>query len=197
MRADVPFQGSMAWRFSPAGTVWTLLTGRYELAEMTTGGEVLRRVTKDHESIPVTAAEREEALKNLEWFTELGGKIDLRKIPEWKPPTVHFFLDDESNLWVQRVVASGADDEGRLFDLFDAEGRYLGTLRLPFPLRMSVPEPIVRKGVPLRGHPRRGRSALLRTSAHREALGVRGRSATAFDPGGGIRPDRVAPRASG
>ena len=143
----VPFQGYMVWRFSPAGTVWTLLTGRYELAEMTTGGEMLRRVTKDHESIPVPAAEREEALKNLEWFTKQGGEIDLRKIPKSKPVTGSFFIDDEGNLWVKRVVASGGDDEGRLFDLFDAEGRYLGTLRLPFSPEVSVPEPIVRNGV--------------------------------------------------
>ena len=49
MSVAVPFQGSMLWRFSPTGTVWTLLTARYELTEMTTGGKVLRRVTKDHE----------------------------------------------------------------------------------------------------------------------------------------------------
>ena len=148
MTAGVPFQGHMAWRFSPAGTVWRLRTDRYEFAEMTTGGEVLRRVTKDHESIPVTAEEREEAVKDLEWFTSQGGKIDRSKFPKSKPAAASFFIDDEGNLWVQRRVAgSGGDDEGRLFDLFDAEGRYLGTLRLPFSLPRLVPVPIVREGV--------------------------------------------------
>lgn len=32
-------------------------------------------------------------------------------------------------------------------DLFNAEGRFLGTLRLPFALRGSISEPIVREGV--------------------------------------------------
>ena len=36
---------------------------------------------------------------------------------------------------------------GRLFDLFDGQGRYVGMLRLPFDLRNSVPAPIVREGV--------------------------------------------------
>ena len=147
-RASVPFQGFMRWRFSPAGTVWTLLTGRYELTEMTTSGEVLRTVTKDHEPVPVADEEREEAIENLEWFTSQGGRIDRSKFPRSKPSTASFFIDDEGNLWVEQQVAfSDTDNAGRLFDLFDAEGRYLGTLRLPFSLAWSRPEPIVREGV--------------------------------------------------
>ncbi|MCY4399399.1 MAG: 6-bladed beta-propeller [Gemmatimonadetes bacterium] len=148
MSAAVPFQGFMAWRFSPTGTVWTLLTGRYELIEMTTGGEILRRVTKEHEPIPVTEEEREQAIENLEWFTSQGGQIDRSKFPKSKPSTASFFIDDEGNLWVeQQVAASDSDNAGRLFDLFDPEGRYLGTLRLPFSLAWSRPEPIVREGI--------------------------------------------------
>ena len=144
----VPFQGSMRWRFSPAGTVWTLLTGRYELTEMTTGGEVLRTVTKEHAPIPVTDEDREEAIADFDWFTSLRGPIDESKFPENMPATASFFIDDEGNLWVeQRVPASNEDKEGRIFDLFNPEGRYLGTLQLPFELAWSIPEPIVRDGV--------------------------------------------------
>ena len=148
MSAAVPFQGSMRWRFSPKGTVWTLLTGPYELTEMTTGGEVLRTVTKDHEPIPVTDEDREEAVRNLEWFTSQGGLIDRSKFPKSKPSTASFFIDDEGNLWVEQwVAASDADDKGRLFDLFGREGRFLGTVRLPFSLAWSRPRPVVRDGV--------------------------------------------------
>ena len=144
---SVPFQGSMRWRFSPAGTVWTLLTARYELTEMTTAGEVLRTVTKDHVPIPVTDEDRDEAIADLDWFTSRGGQIDPSKFPENMPATASFFIDDLGSLWVeQRVAAADADDDGRLFDLFDPEGRYLGTLRLPFELAWSIPEPIVREG---------------------------------------------------
>ncbi len=148
MSAAVPFQGFMAWRWSPTGTVWTLLTGRYELTEMTTSGEVLRRVTRDYEPIPVTDEDREQAIENLEWLTSQGGQIDHSKFPKSRPSTASFFVDDGGNLWVeQQVTASDADNAGRLFDLFDAEGRYLGMLRLPFSLAWSRPEPVVREGV--------------------------------------------------
>lgn len=147
MRASVPFQGFMTWRHSPAGTVWTLLSGSYELTEITTGGQVLRRVTKDHEPIPVTDEEREQAIEGLEWFTRQGGTIDPSRFPDSKPSTASLFIDDGSNLWVEReVAAADEDDEGRLFDIFDAEGRYLGMVRLPFALRPS-PQPVVRRGV--------------------------------------------------
>ncbi|MDE2796516.1 MAG: 6-bladed beta-propeller [Gemmatimonadota bacterium] len=148
VRAGVPFQEYMTWRFSPTGTVWTLLTGRYQLTEMTIDGKVLRTITKDHQPIPVTDEERDQAVDRLEWFTSQGGQIDRSKFPGSKPSTVSFFIDDDRNTWVERQVpADDEDDVGRLFDLFDDEGRYLGMLRLPFDLHYSIPAPIVRDGV--------------------------------------------------
>lgn len=38
--------------------------------------------------------------------------------------------------WVEQQVV--ADDAGRVFDLFDTEGRFLGTFRLPFSLEGRV-----------------------------------------------------------
>lgn len=115
---------------------------------MTIDGKVLRTITKDHEPIPVTDEEREQAIENLEWFTSQGGKIDRSKFPKSKPSTVSFFIDDEGNIWVeQQVTAADEGDVGRLFDLFDGEGRYLGMVRLPFELHHSIPAPIVREGM--------------------------------------------------
>ncbi len=149
MRAGVPFQDYMTWRFSPTGTVWTLLTGRYQLTEMTIDGKVLRTITKDHERIPVTDEEREQAVENLGWFTSQGGQIDRSKFPGTKPSTVSFFVDDEGNLWVERQVPAADENDvvGRIFDIFDGQGRYLGMLRLPFELHHTIPAPIVREGV--------------------------------------------------
>ena len=141
----VPFQGSFQWRFAPKGNFWTLLADRYELVEITTSGEVLRKVTKEHESLPVTAADRREFEESAKWFTRQGGKIDWSKVPETKPAVVSFFCDDEGNLWVEQR-AENSEDEGYLFDIFDPEGRYLGTLRLPFSLQGSRAT-IVRNGI--------------------------------------------------
>ena len=145
--ASVPFQGSLRWRLSPAGTVWTLLTDRYELTETTAGGEVLRRVVNKREAIPVTSEEVDRAVdEDLAWFTEQGGTVSRSRIPGTKPPVAMFFIDGEGNLWVERQVAAASErDAHRLFDILDPVGRYLGTLRLPFAVRSFV-EPVFRGG---------------------------------------------------
>ena len=143
--ARIPFQGSFKWRFSPTGNLWTLATKPYELAELTPSGETLRKVTKEHEPLPVTEEDRNEAREGFQRFIRLGGTIDWSRIPTTKPVTVSFFADDEGHLWVKREAAVPGDKD-QLFDLFDPDGRYLGEIRLPFPL-LSDPEPIVRNGM--------------------------------------------------
>ena len=144
MMAGVPFQGTLIWRISDAGTIWAILTDEYRLFELNADGDTLRTFTRAFETLPVTAADREEARENLEWFTSQGGSIDLSKLPRTKPPVGSFFRDDEGNTWVE--VTTSREEERHVFDVFDGEGRYLGTIRLPFPLSTS-PTPVVREGV--------------------------------------------------
>ena len=92
MRAVIPFTGSLVWGYCPSGNIWTLQTDSYELVEIKGSGEVLRRVTKAHESIPVTAEDRQQVRENFALFIRRGGKIDWSKIPQTKPVTVSFFL---------------------------------------------------------------------------------------------------------
>ncbi len=76
-------------------------------------------------------------------FIEAGGKVDRSKFPEVKPAIERFYVDDRGRLWVLPVARRGF--EGRRFDVFDAHGRYLGPVELPFPLYTSVP-PVFRDG---------------------------------------------------
>ena len=99
----------------------------------------------EFEPIPVTAQDKARARDRLQWFTRQGGKVDLSRIPNSKPVVSSFFVDDMGSLWVQRVAVE-SDDEGRLFDVFDANGRFLGQLRLPFALDVNT-EPVVMEGV--------------------------------------------------
>ena len=145
MRLVVPFQGSLEWRFSPSGNLWTLVTDKYELVELNDNEEALRRVTKEYEPLEVTEAEMEEMRARLARFINQGMKVDWSKVAKTKPVTVSFFCDDEGNFWVN-LEAATPEDDSRLFDLFDPEGRYLGAVRLPFSLR-SNPEPIVRDDI--------------------------------------------------
>jgi hypothetical protein len=73
------------------------------------------------------------------------GTIDPARVPSKKPPFLDMFVDDRGNLWVQ--PAAVAADQGRVWDVFNAEGRLLGQLRSPFSLaRMGFfgPHPCIR-----------------------------------------------------
>lgn len=141
---SIPFQGSFSWRFSSSGNFWTLLTRPYELAEIAADGSVLRRVTREFELMPVTAADMQTARERLTWFTNQGGKIDESRIPRTQPVVSAFFSDDEGNLWVRRIETN-PEAEGSLFDVFSAEGHFLGEVRFPFSLESN--DPIVRDGL--------------------------------------------------
>lgn len=142
--ASVPYQGGLQWKFSTAGTIWAMVSDQYRLFELSSGGDTLRTITREFEPLPVTAEDLEGVDEDMEWFTNQGGRIDRSKIPSTKPPVIGFFQDDERNSWVKRTTTRA--ETGRLFDVFDADGRYLGDVRLPFPLSLG-PVPILRNGV--------------------------------------------------
>jgi len=144
MMASVPYQGSLIWRISEAGTIWAILTDEYRLFEMNAEGDTLRTITRAFDPIPVTGADRDRAREDLEWFVSQGGRIDLSRIPSHKPPVRSFFRDDEGDIWVE--VTTSQEESGRVFDVFDFNGRYLGPVHLPFSLSAS-PAPILRDGV--------------------------------------------------
>lgn len=145
--AGVPFQGWLRWQISKEGTIWAIITDQYRLFELSPDGDTLRTITREFTPLPVTSGDREQARENLTWFTDQGGQVDWSKLPSTKPPvTGAFLLDDEGNLWVDRVPKESSYT-GRLHDVFDAEGRYLGTVLLPFPLEQGSPRPIIRDGL--------------------------------------------------
>lgn len=138
--AGIPFQGRLVWKLSKDGTLWALLTDQYRLMEFSLSGDTLRSITKNVDVIPVSEREREEALENLTWFTNQGGRINPSEIPTHKPAVNWFFLDERDHIWVART------EEGNAFHVFDPDGRFLGVVELSFELQ-EVPEPIVRDGL--------------------------------------------------
>jgi hypothetical protein len=143
MMTGVPYTPSLEWHLTREGTYWAGLTGVYHIFQLSWQGDTLRSIRRDYEPLPVTAADLDQAREGLEWFTDAGGKPDWSRIPSRKPAFEEFMFDDEGNLWVQ-MVAEG-DLEGRLFDVFDPQGRYLGEVILPFPVDF-YPAPIIRNG---------------------------------------------------
>jgi hypothetical protein len=141
--AGVPYQGFLTWRISPAGRMWAMIVDQYRLFELDSSGDTVRTITRSFTPLPVTAADRERAREDMTWFTDQGGRFDPSRLPAHKPPARGFFFDDMRHVWVERT-ASDDEDLRRVFDVFDPDGCYLGPVRLPFALWMSVP--VVRDG---------------------------------------------------
>jgi sugar lactone lactonase YvrE len=131
MRSTVPFSPGLDWDLTPDGDFWFVLTGSYELYRVNGKGDTTRKVTKPFEQVAVTGEDRDSALAGLEWFTKQGGKVDGSRIPGVKPAVRSLLVADDGYLWVEPMTADRTD-RGRLFEIFDPEGRYLGRLRLPF-----------------------------------------------------------------
>lgn len=142
-RIGVPFTGGFDWLLSPEGTFWGLLTGRYSMFELSQAGDTLRTVTRAFDPLPVTEADMAEARENLTWFLEEGGTVDWAKIPDHKPAIEGAAFDDEGNVWVWPVMPNG--EEGTRLDVFDAVGRYLGSIDSPVPIALR-PRPVIRNG---------------------------------------------------
>lgn len=139
MIASVPFDAGFRWRLGQDGTLWGGLTGEYRIFELSADGDTIRSITRAFAPVPVTRADRQQGIEDLEWFTEQGGEVDVSKIPSHKPAFETFTFDAEGRLWVWPVTG---DEEGQALDVFDDQGRYLGRITSPVPLA-SHPSPVI------------------------------------------------------
>lgn len=145
MRAGIPFSPGLQWRLARDGNIWFALTGEYRLFERTQAGDTLREIQHAFDPLPVTGGDVDSAIARLKWFTDQGGKVDRSKFPSVKPALEQFWLDDAGRIWVMPVTA-GPEERGQALDVFDAEGRYLGRVNLPFQLN-AYPSPVFRNDI--------------------------------------------------
>jgi sugar lactone lactonase YvrE len=138
----IPFTPATHWRRGPAGDVWVGTSDRYSVARVSFAGDTVRVVEREYEPVPVTAAERDEVLGRLKWFTDQGGRVDPSRIPGEKPAFTGIFPDERGYLWVFPSVPAGT--EGTTLDVFDPEGRYLGAVRTE--ARLATFQPMLVRG---------------------------------------------------
>lgn len=141
-RIRIPYQGTTTWELTRRGTLLALVTDQYRLFELDSRGDTVRSFTREYDPVPVTEADIEQVRAEFERVTSQGGGMDLTRLPETKPPTAGFFVDDQDNIWVERVTED-LQESGQVHDVFDPHGRFLGTVTLPFPLS-RLPRPAVR-----------------------------------------------------
>jgi len=142
MQTSVPFTPGLDWALTPDGDFWFVLTGPYELYRVSGKGDTARKVSKPFAEVPVSGEDVDSALAGLEWFTRQGGKVDRSRIPGVKPAVRSLLVADDGHIWIEPNTADRSD-RGRLYEVFDPDGRYLGPLRLPFALA-EYPPPVIR-----------------------------------------------------
>ena len=142
-RAGIPYTASIISRIGPNGFLWFANTGDYHVYKRAVEGDTVLIVSRDFKPLPVTGAEIDSAIVALEWFTRQGGRIDRSRFPSVKPALRSLYIDDEHRLWVVPVLAG--EETGSELDVFDASGRYLGRLPMPFRL-LDNPIPLFRGG---------------------------------------------------
>lgn len=140
MREIPPF--ALSTVFGVQGT--RLLVGdpvRYELVERRPDGAVARLIRRAGDREPVTQEDRDTYLERRregvtdDRFRALDEQLmKSLAFPEHKPFFTGLQMDPDGNAWVQR---GSSTDEETPWDVFDAEGRLLGTVTMPAGLRVT------------------------------------------------------------
>lgn len=124
-----PFAPSLVWRLDPRRGLWAGTSDAYRVVHRSLAGDTLRVIERDVPPPPATDVDRAGLDEQYQWFTRQGGRIDLSRVPSSKPHFDALVVDDLGNLWVRPVRER--DAPGSRFDVFDADGRYLGAVETP------------------------------------------------------------------
>lgn len=140
MRQPPPYP--LATSFAVSGS--RVLVGdpaRYELVERRPDGAVVRLIRRAGAREPVTQEDRDAYIERRRQgqrdarFRQMEERlIKALTFPEHKPFFTAVVLDAAGNAWVRRDDAPDAETP---WDVFDAEGRLLGTVTTPAGLRVT------------------------------------------------------------
>lgn len=142
MSLGIPHTAGRVSTIAPDATIWTARSGAYAITKMDPSGDTLLVLHMEAAPLPVTADDLERWRAPMR--ERLGPVVaDLeRLIPDHKPLLTRLLADDEGRLWVGRTVPT---DEAPLFDVFDDDANYLGSVRL-FERMSEMVAPVVRNG---------------------------------------------------
>lgn len=136
---QIPYAPRAAGTFDATGSTWCAPnTGRYEIIRIGSAGDTVR-VALDVPPLPVTAAERDSVIKEIESRGPTG--LDFSRIPATKPAIARLTVDDQNRLWVRRDKAEG----GILFDIIAPSGQHEATVALDG-VRTNTWSPFVVRG---------------------------------------------------
>ncbi len=96
--------------------------GTYELKIFDPQGNIVKKITRDYEHVPLSAEEKEQQKKAY------GEEFS---IPPYHPAFSYLRTDDEGRIFV-RTWEKPASGDGYFFDVFDSEGKYIAKIPMQF-----------------------------------------------------------------
>ncbi|MBA2669694.1 MAG: 6-bladed beta-propeller [Gemmatimonadetes bacterium] len=144
MMMGVPFSPGAVHHLLRDGDVWHGHGSEFRLVRSNLASDTLMEVLLAADAAAVTPAELAdwESSATVARFREMGGRLDMSRIPRTKPFFDSLYRDPDGFLWVS--VPSGPEDT--LFAIFDPEGRYLGRVGVEGFRRLQWVPPVVRNG---------------------------------------------------
>jgi hypothetical protein len=119
---------SLRWAIAPDGTVWSAESGDLRLIQTTLRGDTLRVVETRHRSTNVSRTVRRQIEAELDRVGISRSDYTLAR-----PIVQALHVMSDGHILVQ--IGEGAGHySGRILDVFDPEGRFLGTMDLGFNL---------------------------------------------------------------
>jgi hypothetical protein len=144
MVISVPFAAEPVYYLDGRGGVWHGHGSEFRITRSSFTGDTLLQIVLDAEPAPVTAEELAEweSGQTISRFREMGGRLDMSRIPNVKSYFDGLHLDPDGYLWV--TVLAGPTE--MVFAVVDPTGRYLGRLQANGLVRDSFVPPVVRNG---------------------------------------------------
>lgn len=144
------FEAEPVWDLAPDGRMYSGMNDHFRIEVRSPAGELERIITLPRERRPVTESDQQGMLDMLrEAMTQQGAPpaaaeqfLSMVEFAEFYPAFATLTAGPAGQLWVQRIRSAeslaelggefdptdlGADE----WDIFDAQGRYLGVLTLP------------------------------------------------------------------
>jgi len=164
-RRKVPYTGDRVWDFTRQGHFIAGITSRYAIYAFPGDGPVVR-IERAAEPIPVLPEEAEERRARITAGLQRqygAWRWNGPEVPDTKPPFRELFADADGRIWVvvsqpgqPTMTRAEAETEAArtgqpvvrfreppAFDVFDADGRYLGPVTAPATLAWEEPKPVV------------------------------------------------------
>jgi hypothetical protein len=137
---EVPFAPSPTFAFTADGQVALAPGAEYRIAFLTAAGDTTRIVEREHTPVPITDEEWEEEIRPYREFRSeaSGARCEGEMQRPAAKPAIHYLLFDTR----RRMWAEVSTPTGFRWDVFDREGKLLGTV--PAPTRSESAPPYVR-----------------------------------------------------